>query len=80
MGETLISTARLDRIESIDGNLVRVQAGVTLGELDEVLAGKGLYYPPIPTYDGAFVGGRIGPLAVYPGHRFTFWLTTYGLR
>ncbi|HKT80948.1 MAG TPA: FAD-binding oxidoreductase, partial [Vicinamibacterales bacterium] len=59
MGEILISTARLDRIESIDGNLVRVQAGVTLGELDEVLARKGLYYPPIPTFDGAFVGGAI---------------------
>ena len=39
--------------------VVRVGAGVRLAELRRVLAPHGLYYPPIPTYDGAFVGGTI---------------------
>ena len=38
---------------------VRVGAGVRLAELRRLLAPEGLYYPPIPTYDGAFVGGTI---------------------
>ncbi len=38
---------------------VRVQAGVTLIELDDVLARAGRYYPPAPTFRGAFVGGTV---------------------
>src|SRR5258707_1159635 len=37
LGETLLSTRRLDRIEDIGADRVRVQAGVTLAELDAVL-------------------------------------------
>jgi D-lactate dehydrogenase (cytochrome) len=62
MGETLLSTARLNRIESIDlagADTVSVQAGVTMAALDEVLARNGRYYPPAPTFGGAFVGGTI---------------------
>ncbi|NOT46058.1 MAG: FAD-binding oxidoreductase [Acidobacteria bacterium] len=36
---------------------VRVGAGVPLATLQRHLAGLGLFYPPAPTYDGAFVGG-----------------------
>jgi D-lactate dehydrogenase (cytochrome) len=32
---------------------------VPLATLQKALAARGLYYPPIPTYDGAFVGGTI---------------------
>jgi D-lactate dehydrogenase (cytochrome) len=32
---------------------------VRLAELRRILAAEGLYYPPIPTYDGAFVGATI---------------------
>ena len=39
--------------------MVRVGAGVPLAELQPALALDGLYYPPVPTYDGAFVGGTI---------------------
>jgi D-lactate dehydrogenase (cytochrome) len=36
-----------------------VQAGVTLAELDAALRAAGRYYPPAPTFTGAFVGGTI---------------------
>ncbi len=62
MGETLLSTARLNRIEStgpLGRTAVRVQAGVTMAALDEALARDGRYYPPAPTFSGAFVGGTV---------------------
>jgi D-lactate dehydrogenase (cytochrome) len=59
MGETLVSTARLNRIVSIGTDTVRVEAGVPLHTLDESLARAGRYYPPLPTFLGAFVGGAI---------------------
>jgi D-lactate dehydrogenase (cytochrome) len=59
MGETLLSTARLNRIEWLDGDRVRVGAGVTLAGLDEALERAGKYYPPAPTFTGAFVGGTV---------------------
>ena len=34
-------------------------AGVSLAALQRELAGRGLFYPPVPTFDGAFVGGTI---------------------
>ena len=37
----------------------RVGAGVPLAELQQALAPAGLYYPPVPTFDGAFVGGTL---------------------
>jgi len=57
MGETLLSTARLNALELIGQDRVRVQAGVPLAVLDEVLRREGRYYPPAPTFNGAFVGG-----------------------
>jgi D-lactate dehydrogenase (cytochrome) len=36
-----------------------VGAGVPLVELQRTLAASGLYYPPVPTFDGAFVGGTV---------------------
>jgi D-lactate dehydrogenase (cytochrome) len=38
---------------------VVVEPGVVLATLADTLAGRGLWYPPIPTYDGATVGGTI---------------------
>lgn len=43
----------------ISGNLVRAGAGVPLTELQRIVGAHGLYYPPVPTFDGAFVGGTI---------------------
>lgn len=58
-GETIVSTARLNRIESIGTDSVRVEAGVTLDALEAALAAAGRSYPPVPTFTGAFVGGVV---------------------
>src|SRR5881396_1255443 len=58
-GDTLLSTSRLTRIDAIGRDRVRVQAGVTLVDLDAALAAAGRYYPPTPTFTGAFVGGTV---------------------
>ena len=59
MGDVLLSTSRLNRILDIGADSVRVQAGVTLVDLDAALAHAGKYYPPSPTFLGAFVGGVV---------------------
>src|SRR5262245_58452410 len=59
IGDVLLSTARLNAVRDVGVDCVRVQAGVTLVELDEVLARAGRYYPPAPTFRGAFVGGTL---------------------
>src|SRR5215467_5304676 len=59
MGETLVTTSRLNHILEIGADTVRVEAGVTLADLDAALRNVGRYYPPTPTFMGAFVGGTI---------------------
>jgi D-lactate dehydrogenase (cytochrome) len=41
------------------GRTIVAAAGVPLAKLQNELATLRLYYPPVPTYDGAFVGGTI---------------------
>lgn len=50
----------------LPGGRVRVGAGVPLADLQRVLAADGLFYPPVPTFDGAFVGGTIATNAAGP--------------
>lgn len=59
MGETLLATSRLNHILTIEHDRVRLEAGVTLTELDAALERAGKRYPPAPTFAGAFVGGTI---------------------
>ncbi|HEX4346801.1 MAG TPA: FAD-binding oxidoreductase [Vicinamibacterales bacterium] len=59
MGDVILSTSRLNHIELVGPQLARVGAGVTLVALDEALSRAGRYYPPAPTFTGAFVGGTI---------------------
>jgi D-lactate dehydrogenase (cytochrome) len=59
MGDVLINTRRLNAVRHLGIDRVRVQAGVTLIELDEALAQAGRYYPPAPTFRGAFIGGTL---------------------
>ena len=56
----LISTASLNRIEEIDlrGRLVRVQPGVTLGDLNQALSLHGLWLP-VSYHPNATIGGLI---------------------
>ena len=58
-GEVVLSTRAFTDLEIIDRRHVRVGAGVPLARLQQRLSAIGLYYPPAPTYDGAFVGGTV---------------------
>jgi D-lactate dehydrogenase (cytochrome) len=59
MGEVLLSTAKLNRILEVREDRVRAEAGVSLADLDAALAREGKYYPPTPTFMGAFAGGIV---------------------
>jgi D-lactate dehydrogenase (cytochrome) len=58
-GEVVLSTRALGGIGTPTAGLVTTGAGVPLASLQRALAAAHLYYPPVPTYDGAFVGGTI---------------------
>jgi D-lactate dehydrogenase (cytochrome) len=58
-GDTLISTAGMDQVLEWSPDGVRVGPGMILSTLEVELAARDLYYPPIPTYDGASVGGTV---------------------
>lgn len=58
-GDLVLSTRALTEITFLESHRVRVGAGVMLSQLQLQLATHGLYYPPVPTYDGAFIGGTI---------------------
>lgn len=58
-GGFILSTERLTHIHLGSNGLVRVGAGVPVSELRDVLARAHRWYPPVPTFTGAFVGGVI---------------------
>jgi D-lactate dehydrogenase (cytochrome) len=58
-GELLLSTSALNHVVGSGDDWVRVEAGVTLVELDAALASVGKRYPPVPTFTGAFTGGIV---------------------
>jgi D-lactate dehydrogenase (cytochrome) len=59
MGDVVLSMARMNQILAIADDSVRVEAGATLIEVDAALRRCGKYYPPVPTFTGAFVGGIV---------------------
>lgn len=65
-GDVVIRTDRLASVLRIGGGRVRVQAGVTLTDLEAALAMRGSSYPPVPTFPGAFVGGIVATNAAGP--------------
>lgn len=58
-GEQLLGSHKFDRLDILSDTRVRVGAGVALLTLNEALTERSLFYPPVPTYDGAFIGGVI---------------------
>ncbi|HET9316237.1 MAG TPA: FAD-binding oxidoreductase, partial [Vicinamibacteria bacterium] len=56
-GEWVMSLARLDAIGPVRDGAVRAGAGVALSSLQDALRPLGLFYPPVPTFQGALVGG-----------------------
>jgi D-lactate dehydrogenase (cytochrome) len=58
-GEVVLSTSKMASILEAADDFVRVQPGLPIVTLKVALDASGRYYPPAPTYDGAFVGGTI---------------------
>ena len=58
-GELLVSTARLAAIGAPAPDHVVVGPGCVLADLAIELERRGQWYPPLPTYDGATVGGTV---------------------
>lgn len=58
-GECVLSVERMDRIGRVEADRVTCQPGVRLCDLQEHLRQAGLYYPPVPTYQQAMVGGTV---------------------
>ncbi len=59
MGERLLSTEKLARILDIGPTHIRVEAGVPVVSIQEALAARGAWFPPVPTFTGAFAGGIV---------------------
>jgi D-lactate dehydrogenase (cytochrome) len=56
-GHAVLSLARMDAIGALRGDAIELEAGVALVSLDAHLAERRLFYPPAPTFHGAFIGG-----------------------
>ena len=59
MGDTVLGTRCFDRVLAVASDEVTLQPGVPLTVLQGVLEREGLFYPPVPTFDGAFAGGVV---------------------
>jgi D-lactate dehydrogenase (cytochrome) len=59
MGETLLSTEKLTRIIDVGPAHITVEAGVTVAAIQEALAARRAWFPPVPTFTGAFAGGIV---------------------
>ena len=59
MGETLLSTEKLTRILDVGTSHVTVEAGVPVAAIQDTLAHQGAWFPPVPTFTGAFAGGIV---------------------
>ena len=62
LGDVVLSTERLTTI-TIEPGQIRAGAGVTLESIQRALAEVGRWFPPVPTYLGATVGGAIATCA-----------------
>jgi D-lactate dehydrogenase (cytochrome) len=59
-GASVLSLSRLTAIGPVAAEGVRAEAGVALLSLQEALRPRGVFYPPVPTFTGALVGGVVG--------------------
>ena len=66
MGELVLSTEKLTRIIEIGSDFVRVEAGVSVAALEEALRARNAWFPPAPTWTGAFAGGVVATNAAGP--------------
>jgi D-lactate dehydrogenase (cytochrome) len=61
-GDVVVATELLTDIRR-DGDRIRVGAGVPLQIVQEMLFKYGRWFPPVPTYLGAFAGGAVATCA-----------------
>ncbi|HJN43908.1 MAG: FAD-binding oxidoreductase [Vicinamibacterales bacterium] len=59
MGEVVLSLSKLAASGTPAATHITVQPGVTLTSLRDTLTAAGKAYPPVPTYEGATVGGIV---------------------
>ena len=59
MGELVLSSSRMNAVEDLGDDRVTLQPGVALTTLREILDAAGKAYPPVPTFEGATVGGVV---------------------
>ena len=59
MGDLVIATTRMDHILRVGEGEVVVEPGVPLSRLQDALRRAGAWFPPAPTFDGAFAGGIV---------------------
>ena len=57
MGEVVVTTRHLVRVAAAGSGGITAQAGVPIAELQAALARCDAYYPPVPTLEGACIGG-----------------------
>ncbi|MBL8093549.1 MAG: FAD-binding oxidoreductase [Anaerolineales bacterium] len=65
-GETVLALRELRGIEQAAPDRWRVGAGVTLAELQSSLATRAAFFPPVPAYAGAQIGGAASTNAAGP--------------
>lgn len=88
-GGLVLDLSRLTHMGEIEGNTLRVEAGVTLETIAQKVAGDDLRFPPDPTEQSATVGGMFatggaGPNALHfgPSSRYVSavdWVTPGGV-
>jgi D-lactate dehydrogenase (cytochrome) len=59
MGEVLLSTEKLTRVLDVGPSHIRVEAGVPVAVIQDTLAKHSAWFPPTPTFTGAFAGGTV---------------------
>jgi D-lactate dehydrogenase (cytochrome) len=59
MGETVLSTEKLTRVLDVGPSHITVEAGVPVAAIQSVLAARGAWFPPVPTFTGATAGGIV---------------------
>ncbi len=60
--DVVLATERLTELE-VRGDRVRAGAGVPLQRVQDTLTNIGRWFPPVPTYLGAFAGGAVATCA-----------------
>ncbi len=58
-GEIVVSTSAFNRMHCWTDRSVRCGAGVVLRDLETACAARDVYFAPVPTFDGATVGGVV---------------------